>query len=388
MVAAGRHPDTTDRPPTPEAVRPWMALRAVPGLGEAGVRRLIEAFGSPQAARAASAEELAARGGIAGPVAEAVKRGPDKETARQIDRELARLETLRVSVVTFLDPLYPARLKAIHDPPPVLYVSGRLAATDRHAVAVVGSRHPSAAGRIITERFGRELAAAGFTVVSGMARGIDAAAHRGALSAPGRTIAVLGCGADQTYPPEHAALREAIEAGGAVISESPLGTPPLSGNFPKRNRIISGMSLGVVVTEAGIPSGSLITARLALEQGREVFAVPGAVGVETSRGPHSLIKQGAKLVETVEDIIEELLPQLDAPFRECLGARPPAQPVAKRALSPDEAAIYALFPHDAVHIDDLIVRSGRRPGEMSGLLLSMELKGLIRQLPGHSYIRI
>jgi DNA processing protein len=388
MVAAPRRPDPTDRPPTPEAVRPWLALRAVPGLGEAGVRRLIEAFGSPQAARAASAQELVARGGIAGPVADAVKRGPDRETARQIDRELTRLETLRLSVVTFLDPLYPARLRAIHDPPPVLYVSGRLAGADRHAVAVVGSRQPSAAGRIITERFGRELAAAGFTVVSGMARGIDAAAHRGALSASGRTIAVLGCGADQTYPPEHAALREAIEADGAVLSELPLGTPPHSGNFPKRNRIISGMSLGVVVTEAGIPSGSLITARLALEQGREVFAVPGAVGVETSRGPHSLIKQGAKLVETVEDIIEELLPQLDVPFREHLVARAPAQSGAKPALSAEEAAIYALFPHDAIHIDDLIVRSGRRPGDMSGLLLSMELKGLIRQLPGHSYIRI
>jgi DNA processing protein len=377
-----------NHPVTAHPAEPWLVLRAVPGLGDAGVRRLIETFGSPQAAQSASLEALVTQGGLPPPVARAIQRGPDAAARRAIARELTRLDDLHLSVVTYLDPLYPSRLRAIHDPPPVLYVTGRLAVEDRQAVAIVGSRRPTTAGRLLTERLGRELAAAGFTVVSGLARGIDAAAHRGALSAGGRTVAVLGCGIDVTYPPEHAALRTEIEASGAVISDLPLGAPPHGGHFPKRNRIISGMSIGVVVTEAGIPSGSLITARLGLEQGREVFAVPGAVGTETSRGPHSLIKQGAKLVEGVEDIIEELLPQLEPAFRARLRSRTPAPPGRGPALSEDEAAVYALFSQEAIHIDDLILRSGRMPGDVSGLLLSMELKGLIRQLPGHSYIRI
>jgi DNA processing protein len=345
-------------------------------------------FGSPQAAQSASTEELVARAGIPSPVAEAVRRGPAAETSREIDRELAQIDRLQLSLVTYLDPLYPSRLKAIHDPPPVLYMSGCLRSEDHHAVAVVGSRHPTPGGRVFTEQLCRGLATAGLTVVSGLARGIDAAAHRGALSAPGRTVAVLGCGLDQTYPPEHAGLRREIESSGAVLSELPLGAPPHGSHFPRRNRIISGMCLGVVVTEAGIPSGSLITARLALEQGREVFAVPGSVKAETSRGPHGLIKQGAKLVERVEDIIEELLPQLDAPFRERLRSRPLHPAVSKTPLSEGEAAVYALLSYDEIHIDELIMRSGLSPGDVTGLLLSMELKGVVRQLPGHSYIRI
>lgn len=367
--------------------RTWLALRAVRGLDDAGVCRLIAAFGSPEAVQSASLEALIQSGGLSPALAQAVQRGPDADTAREIDRELAQLDRLRLSIVTYLDPLYPPRLRAIHDPPPVLYASGRLDVQDRHAVAVVGSRRPTPAGRVLTERLSRDLAAAGFTVVSGLARGLDAAAHRGALSAPGRTIAVLGCGLDRTYPPEHDGLRKEIEAHGAVVSELPLGSYPHGYHFPRRNRIISGMCLGVMVTEAAIPSGSLITARLALEQCREVFAVPGPVGAETSRGPNGLIKQGAKLVETVDDIIEELLPQLERSFQERLQSRAPRS-VDKPALTEEEAAIYAMLSGDIVQIDDVILQSGRLAGEVTGLLLSMELKGFIRQLPGHSYIRI
>ncbi len=217
--------------------------------------------------------------------------------------------------------LYPPRLTTIPDPPPLLYVSGSLERADHQAVAIVGSRKATAAGRLLTEELSRELASLGFTIVSGLARGIDAAAHRGALAGKGRTVAVLGCGIDRTYPPEHASLRKQIESDGAVIGELPLGSYPHGYHFPRRNRIISGMCLGVIVTEAAMDSGSLITARLAADQGREVFAVPGFVKNETSRGPNGLIKQGATLVETVDDVIEELLPQLNDSLRERLTTR-------------------------------------------------------------------
>lgn len=370
------------------SLAPWFALRAMRGLNDADVCRLITAFGSPEAVRSTSLEALIEAGGLSPAAAQAVQRGPSAETMREIDRELAQVDRLRLSVVTYLDPLYPSRLRAIHDPPPVLYVSGALDADDRHAVAVVGSRRPTPAGRVLTERLSRELAAAGFTVVSGLARGIDAAAHRGAVSAGGRTLAVLGCGLDRTYPPEHEALRKDIESHGAVVSELPLGSYPHGYHFPRRNRIISGISLGVVVTEAAIPSGSLITARLALEHGREVFAVPGPVGAETSRGPNGLIKQGAKLVETVDDIIEELWPQLEPSFQEHVHSRVPPSTERKGVLSKNEAAIYGLLSRDTMQIDELITQSGLLAGEVTGLLLSMELKGFVRQLPGHSYIRI
>ncbi|MER3423505.1 MAG: DNA-protecting protein DprA, partial [Nitrospiraceae bacterium] len=219
-------------------------------------------------------------------------------------------------------------------------------------------------------------------------RGVDAAAHRGALDGKGRTIAVLGCGIDRTYPPEHQALRKEIEANGAVITELAIGSFPHAYHFPRRNRVISGLCLGVVVTEATLQSGSLITAKLAADQGREVFAVPGFVKAETSRGPNSLIKQGAKLVENVKDIIEELLPQLDDAIREGLAARSSASIEKPIRLEKNEAMIYDELAHEAVHIDDLIERTGLSAAEVSGRLLSMELKGLVHRLPGYSYIRV
>ncbi len=369
------------------SLRPWFRLRAVQGVGDAAVCRLVHAFGSPEAVLAASVDALLASGDVSPTVAQAIRRGVEAETEEAIDRELAMLERLQVSVVTCLEEAYPPRLKLIPDPPPLLYVSGKLDPKDCHAVAIVGARRATVAGRLVTERLSRDLASAGFTIVSGLARGVDAAAHRGALESGGRTVAVLGCGIDRTYPPEHQALRKQIEASGAVVAELPLGAYPHGYHFPRRNRIISGMSLGVVVTEAALQSGSLITARLAAEQGREVFAVPGAVTAENSRGPNGLIKQGAKLVEHVADVIDELLPQLDGPFRERLRDRPPAHGGAKLELSRGEATVHGLLSAEPMHIDALITRSGLPAADVAGLLLALELKGAVRQLPGRSFVR-
>ncbi|MFQ5930927.1 MAG: DNA-processing protein DprA [Nitrospiraceae bacterium] len=373
-------------------LRAWLVLRAVRGIGDATVCQLVRAFGSPEAVRAATREALMSVGGVGGLLAERIQRGPDRETQQAIERELGALERLRLSVVTVQDAAYPARLKAIYDPPPLLYVSGSLTETDGYAVAIVGSRRATPAGRALTEQLSRDLASAGFTIVSGLARGIDAAAHRGALEAKGPTGAGLGCGIDRTYPPEHQALRRQIEANGAVVTEFPLGASPHGYHFPRRNRIISGMCLGAMVTEAAFESGSLITARLAADQGREVFAVPGSVKADTSRGPNGLIKQGAKLVETVEDVIEELLSQVEAPFqtrlRDYLNTRFDTQVKGSPRLGQEEASICELLSSEPTHVDDIIEKSGLPAATVSGLLLALELKGAIHQLPGHFCIRL
>jgi DNA processing protein len=370
------------------ALRSWFALRAVRELSDASLCRLLQEFGSPEAIRGAPMEALMATGGIKRAVALTIQQAPDQQTRQTIDKEIKGLERLRLRVVTYLDEAYPPRLRAIPDPPPLLYVGGTLDQRDHQAIAIVGSRKASASGRLLTEELSRDLASAGFTVVSGLALGIDAAAHRGALAAGGRTVAVMGCGLDRTYPPEHEALREQIERSGAVVGELPLGSYPYGYHFPRRNRIISGMSLGVLVTEAAIRSGSLITARLAAEQGREVFAAPGFAKAENSRGPNGLIKQGAKLVETAADVIEELLPQLDRSFRERLQRLAPPAAGAIPQLDRQEAPIYDVLSFEPTHIDDLIARTGLPAADVAGLLLAMELKGAIRQLPGHAYIRI
>ena len=370
------------------SLRSLLTLRAVQGLDDAGLCRLLQAFGSPGAVKDASPDALMEAGGISRSVALTVRAPEDSEARKAVDGELKELERLKLRLVTYLDEAYPPRLRTIPDPPPLLYVSGRLDQRDHQAIAIVGSRRATAAGRVLTEELSRDLASAGFTIVSGLARGIDASAHRGALAAGGRTVAVQGCGLDQTYPPEHRALRTQIEDSGAVIGELPLGSYPHGYHFPRRNRIISGMSLGVVVVEAAVRSGSLITARLAAEQNREVFAVPGFVKAENSQGPNGLIKQGAKLVETAADVIEELLPQLDAVFRESLQRRVPATVGTGAQVDRKEAPVYEMLSSDPTHIDDLIARTGLPAADIAGLLLAMELKGAIRQLPGHSYIRI
>lgn len=368
------------------SLRAWMALRAVEGLGDLTIARLVRAFGSPEAVCAASPDELAAGGGLTAGQARAVLQGPDGDTQRSIEQELRAIERLRLSVVTVLDADYPPRLAAIPDPPALLYVSGALAPEDQYAVAIVGSRRATPGGRLITEELSRELAAVGFTIVSGLARGVDAAAHRGALAAKGRTLAVMGCGVDRTYPPEHRDLRLQIEASGAVLSELPLGAPPHGYHFPRRNRIISGLCLGVVVTEAALESGSLITARLAAEQGREVFALPGFAKAENSRGPNGLLKQGATLVETVDDIIGELLPQIEGPICDRIAARQPAG--VGPPLGEAEALIYQRLSFEPIQVDELIAGTGLPAAAVTAALLAMELRGVVRRLPGPAVIRL
>jgi len=307
-----------------------------------------------------------------------------------------------VATLDLADEHYPAWLRAIPDPPPVLYCDGSLEPGDRQAVAIVGSRQATPYGLRVTDALARELSALGFTIVSGFARGIDAAAHRAALASGGRTVAVLGCGLDVDYPSGHASLRTEIAGSGAVLTEFAPGTAPFATNFPRRNRIISGLALGVVVVEAAEDSGSLITARLALEQGREVFAVPGPIDAPTSRGPHGLLKQGAKLVETVDDIVEELLSQLETmrtPRIDPLhlksngcpdfvatgaGRRRPFAPKPPD-LSPEEQVVLRVIGREPRHLDDLTEQSRLPAAEVTRILLGLELKALVHQLPGQQY---
>jgi DNA processing protein len=294
---------------------------------------------------------------------------------------------MRIEVRSVLDADYPRRLLMISDPPPLLYISGTLSSSDDLAVAVVGARRGTAAGRLVTERFAAGLAEAGFTIVSGLARGVDAAAHRGALAAGGRTVAVLGCGLRRTYPPEHRRLREEIVQHGAVVSELSLDAPPHSGHFPRRNRIISGLSYGVIVTEAAIDSGSLITARLAADQGREVFAIPGSVNEETSRGTHALIKEGATLVEQPHDVIDVIAPQLEPAMRSRLSAG--HSPL--RSVDPfgnHERLVYDALSHEPLTVDSLLERTRLPVPSVMASLLSLELRRCVRQLPGQRYLRV
>jgi DNA processing protein len=278
------------------------------------------------------------------------------------------------------------RLKMIADPPPLLYITGTLTEQDELAMAIVGARRATAAGRAMTEELSHDLAGAGMTVVSGLARGVDAAAHQGALAAKGRTIAVLGCGIDRTYPPEHERLRRQIEERGAILSEAPMGAAPHSHHFPRRNRIISGLSLGVIVTEAAIRSGSLITARLAAEQGREVFAVPGFVKEDTSRGTNALLKEGAALIERAEDVIDAILPQLEPSLRLRL------HPQQKKneggdPLGKEEQLVYDALSYDPLIVDDVIGITGLSVSTVMASLLSLELRQRVRQLSGQRYLR-
>ncbi|MCX5854240.1 MAG: DNA-processing protein DprA, partial [Deltaproteobacteria bacterium] len=289
----------------------WIALKSIEGVGNVGFKNLVDALGSPRDVFNASTQTLKVIPGIGHKTAAHIK---DFNNWQFADKECKLAEQMKVIIVSYRDPLYPKNLLNIYDFPVLLYVKGVLKEDDIN-IAVVGSRMASTYGKFSTERICRELALKGITIVSGLARGIDSAAHRGAVAGKGRTIAVLGCGLDIVYPPENEKLFMEIVEKGAVITEFPFGVPPNAPNFPSRNRIISGMSLGVVVVEAGEKSGSLITARMALEQGREVFAVPGSIDSAGSRGTHLLIKQGAKLIESVDDILDEILPQIDGYFQ-------------------------------------------------------------------------
>lgn len=352
----------------------WIALNMVPGVGPILYRNLVAKFRDPERVFAASGRELAAIEGIGEKTVRVIQEFSAEEIAIE---ELRKAEGLGISIVTFRDQRYPRNLLQIHDPPPLLYTRGELGIDNPPMVAIVGSRRGSPYGRAVTKRISKELSAAGATVVSGMARGIDTCAHLGALEAGGRTIAVFGCGVDIVYPPENKRLFFDIIDHGAAISEFSLSTPPEGKNFPRRNRIISGLSLGVVVVEATADSGSLITASHALEQGREVFAVPGNVGITTSRGTNSLIKQGAKLVEEAQDILTEIVPQY--------GGRTRHEEIP--LLNDEEQGVFQLLSHTPLHIDEISRLSQMEVRRVSTILLGLELKGVISQLGGKMFVR-
>jgi DNA processing protein len=357
----------------------WIGLSSIPGVGRITFRKLVDLFGSPERALFASHEDLRKLGMLSDKVAAAIGSFPWQEHAKQ---EIAKAAEANVAIVTADSPAYPESLRHAPDSPPYLYVKGELQARDRNSIAIVGTRKPTHYGMTVTRRIASELSSAGFTIVSGMARGIDTQAHRGSLAAKGRTIAVLGCGIDVVYPPENKGLMEEIsQAGrGAVVTENPFGTQPESGYFPARNRIISGLSRGTVIIEAAEDSGSLITAKYTLEQGRKLYAVPGNIGSLTSKGTNSLIKQGAILVEGVEDILRNL--GMD---KQDKGSAISARPLP--ALTREETTVLCCITNEPKHIDIIMKESGANAGKLSGVLINLELKGLTKQLPGKYFVR-
>ncbi|SFM59857.1 DNA-processing protein DprA [Thermodesulforhabdus norvegica] len=358
-----------------ERRRAWLTLALTPGVGSRTLWKLYRRFGDPALIIKASAEELRGLSGVNWTVIQAILK---KQTIRDVDDEITRLNALGIDFVCWEDENYPEPLRYIPDPPLYLFVSGGYQPEDALAVAIVGTRYPSPGGIAMAERLAMGLASAGVTVVSGLAVGIDGAAHRGALKAGGRTIAVLGCGIDVPYPRHHVELKNRITRSGAVISEYPLGTYPEKWRFPLRNRIVSGLALGVVVVEAGPRSGALITARLALEQGREVFAVPGNPGDYRSIGTNNLIKEGAVLVETVEDI-----------FRELEILRPSGE-VEKKGNDGDnelEQKILKMLEEEPRHVDVLCRMLNLQPQELLPVLTMLEMKGKVSRLAGNFFVR-
>ncbi|MEK7437629.1 MAG: DNA-processing protein DprA [Pseudomonadota bacterium] len=346
----------------------WIKLSLVPGLGGQSLRKLLGAFGLPQQILARG------RGALAGVVSAelAARIVSDLDTAA-VDAALAWVAANGHALLTLADEDYPRALLETPDPPALLYLRGRRELLARPALAVVGSRNATPQGLSNAEQFARAFSAAGLTIVSGLALGIDAAAHRGGLDAAGSTIAVLGTGADILYPQRNRALGERIAREGLIVSEFPLGTPPHGSNFPRRNRVISGLARGCLVVEAALASGSLITARLAAEQGRDVFAIPGSIHSPHSKGSHALIKQGAKLVESAQDLLQEL------------GIGTIAAPSA--APAPVLAGLLSHLGYDPCDIDTLCARSGLTADVVSAMLLQLELDGKVASLPGGQYQR-
>jgi len=335
----------------------------------------------PELVFQASAEELAQVEGMSARQVAAIQ---NFKTPDRVKRELAQVNQKKINITTLADPLYPPLLREIPDPPPYLYVYGNLDGSPKN-IAVVGSRNATDYGISTTQRLCADLSTFGITIISGMALGIDTAAHQGALAGRGKTIAVLGSGLDKIYPSENLNLFNRISERGAVISEFALNTAPEAHNFPIRNRIISGMSLGTVVVEATKKSGSLITARLAAEQNREVFAVPGSIQSFKSTGTHKLIKQGAKLIENAQDVLEELSAFIDAP--KVMKHQDPNRTAENLSLmTPEELAVYKLLSPYPEHIDTIVRKTTVEPGKLLSILLQLELNGMVKQLPGKRFV--
>lgn len=351
----------------------YVGFNLVRGIGPARLRMLLAAFGDVEKAWHAPAEALH----VAGLDRRTLENFLETRARVDLEKEVRRVFALGAHILTWEDPGYPRLLREIPDAPPVLYVRGELRPEDEWAVAVVGTRKASTYGQEVTRRLVTDLVRAGITIVSGLARGIDAVAHRAALEAGGRTIAVLGCGIDRVYPPEHRDLARRIAERGALVTEYPVGTQPEPGNFPPRNRIISGLSLGVLVTEAGQDSGALITADYAAEQGRDVFAVPGSILAAGSRGTNRLIQDGAKPVLEAADILRELNLTMLAEQSEARQVLPTTE---------TESLLLSLLSAEPVHVDDLTRAAGLPVSQVISTLTMMELKGLVRQVGGMKYV--
>ncbi len=359
-----------------------VALNLIEHVGPVRLRQLLEHFGDAPAVLRASKNDLLRVRGIGEDTAEAIA---GWEQAVDLDAELQRIREFGCAVITPADAAYPRLLREIYDPPIVLYVKGRLEARDQNAVAIVGARRTSHYGHECARKLAYQLAYVGVTIVSGGARGIDTAAHQGALAAKGRTIAVLGTGINRVFPPENAELFERIAAQGALVTQFPFNRPADKQSFPIRNRIVAGMTHGTLVVEAGLNSGALITAGMAVEYGRQVFAVPGRIDSPQSKGCHELIKKGAKLCEGAEDVLSEfeyLFPSSN---------RPPAPnetgALPALALSDNEQQVFALLGTEEKHLDEIIRGSGLAPSAVSVALLSLEMKRLVRQLPGKNFLK-
>jgi len=356
-----------------------IALNLIPKLGPVRLRRLLDAFETPARILMAKANELRGVEGIGPEIAELIATW---QTHVDLEAELKRVSDFGAHVITAASPEYPPLLKEIHNPPMVLYVWGELTTRDHHSVSVVGSRQTSHYGLESAKKLSYQLAYAGLTIISGLARGIDTAAHQGALAAKGRTVAVLGSGLLNLYPAENRALAEKIAASGAVISEFPMSVKPDQQTFPQRNRIVSGWSDGLLVVEAGLNSGALITAGQAADQGRSIYAVPGPIDRPTSAGSNRLIQQGAKLVMSAADIIDDL--QMLLPDKPQL-QKTPARSVT---LNEKEQAVYDAIQEGETTIDTVISKSNLPPGIVSSTLLALEMKRLVKQLPGQHFVKL
>jgi DNA processing protein len=359
----------------------YLALNLLPKIGPVRVRRLLEVFGNPERILSAKAREILEVEGFGVDLAETVA---GWESRIDLSRELRRIKEENINLITLEDALYPKLLKRIYDPPTVLYVRGQLIERDHNALAIVGSRHTTQYGLATSKKLAFQLAYAGYTVISGLARGIDTAAHEGALASKGRTVAVIGAGLGKLYPPENKALAEKIAEQGAVVSEFPVDYPPDRQSFPLRNRFVSGWSCGVIVTEAPSRSGALITAQQAAEQGRTVYAVPGNIDRPSSHGCNKLIQEGAKLIMDGADVLDDLMTLF------------PTQPYAPKmeeskpsvALAGDEERVYAALGTSETHINELGEKTGLAMPAISATLMKLEMKRVVKPLPGKYYVRV